>query len=190
MEKNHPRASRLSVHPRLGPRESIFPGNPSLYQAVDTNATCSPYLSECVMAMEDCCNEAYEAQELIRTGTYDLPRMSKILESDRVFLLVDEGTIRRYKADLTDEIEPQINELISRAEKGLQVLLKKESLLQAKAEAAQSRPSSRAGSNTAGMSKLDVRRLQMLSRQRQKLEDELAELQAEIDEMEFASMKK
>ena len=95
--------------------------------------------------------QAHEAQELIRQGTYDLPRMTKVLESDRVsqlspallayltsrgmqvFLLVDEGTVRRYKADLTDEIEPQINELLSRAEKGLQVLLKRESVLQAKA---------------------------------------------------------
>ena len=31
-----------------------------------------------------------------------------------------------------DEIEPQINELLSRAEKGLQILIKKESVLQAK----------------------------------------------------------
>ena len=95
--------------------------------------------------------QAHEAQELLRQGTYDLPRMSKILESDRVrhiikmppplltlcrsvqvFLLIDEGTIRRYKSDLTEEIEPQINELLSRAEKGLQVLVKKESILQAK----------------------------------------------------------
>ncbi|TBU41463.1 Spc19-domain-containing protein, partial [Dichomitus squalens] len=170
--------SRLSVHPRLGPRDSIFPGNPELYRAVDTNATCSPYLRECVMAMEDCCDEAYEAQELIRQGTYDLPRMTKVLDSERVFLLVDEGTVRRYKADLTDEIEPQINELLSRAEKGLQVLLKRESILQAKA--LQSRPSSRATANTAGMSKIDVRRLQMLARQRQKLEEEAAQLQAEV----------
>ena len=77
--------------------------------------------------------------------------MTKVLESERVrpsygrsleysidvralqvFLLVGESTVRRYKADLTDEIEPQINELLSRAEKGLQVLLKKESVLQAK----------------------------------------------------------
>lgn len=56
MEKSH-RVSRLSVHPRLGPRDSIFPGNPELYRTVDTNATCSPYLRECVMAMEDCCDE-------------------------------------------------------------------------------------------------------------------------------------
>ena len=99
--------------------------------------------------------QAHETQELLRQGTYDLPRMSKILESDRVrhiikmppplltlcrsaqvFLLIDEGTIRRYKSDLTEEIEPQINELLSRAEKGLQVLVKKESILQAKVSVA------------------------------------------------------
>ena len=51
-----------------------------------------------------------------------------------MFLLIDEATVRRYKADLTDEIEPQINELLSRAEKGLQVLLKRESILQAKVD--------------------------------------------------------
>ncbi len=50
----------------------------------------------------------------------------------QVFLLIDESTVRKYKADLTDEIEPQINELLSRAEKGLQLLLKKEGVLQAK----------------------------------------------------------
>ncbi|KAI0751083.1 Spc19-domain-containing protein [Daedaleopsis nitida] len=182
MDKTH-RMSRLSVHPRLGPRDSIFPGNPDLHRAVDSSATCSPYLRECVMAMEDCCDEAYEAQELIRQGTYDLPRMTKVLDSDRVFLLVDEGKIRRYTADLSDEIEPQINELLSRAEKGLEVLLKKESLLQAKVEAAQSRSSSRTAVNTVGMNKLDMRRMQMLARQRQKLEDGLATLQAEVDAM-------
>ena len=52
--------------------------------------------------------------------------------SPQVFLLIDESTVRRYKADLTDEIEPQINELLSRAEKGLQLLLKRESVLEAK----------------------------------------------------------
>ncbi|KAI0776157.1 Spc19-domain-containing protein [Trametes elegans] len=211
MDKSH-RVSRLSLHPRLGPRDSVFPGNPDLFRTVDTNATCSPYLQECVMAMEDCCDEvrrvsyvgvcgcvctvsshraqAYEAQELLRQGTYDLPRISKVLESDRVFLLVDESTVRRYKADLTDEIEPQINELLSRADKGLQILLKRESMLQAKVEASQSRPTSRAATNTAGMNKLDVRRMQMLTRQRQKLEDELAALRAEVDAMELTTMRK
>ena len=46
-----------------------------------------------------------------------------------MFLLVDEGTVRKYKADLTDEIEPQIRELLSRAEKGLRLLVKRENML-------------------------------------------------------------
>lgn len=48
-----------------------------------------------------------------------------------------------------------------------------------------SRPSSRAAAtiNTTGMSKLDVRKIQMLARQREKLEDEAAALQREIDDM-------
>lgn len=50
----------------------------------------------------------------------------------QVFLLIDEGTVRQYKADLTDEIEPQINELLERAEKGLKALNRKESLIHTK----------------------------------------------------------
>lgn len=46
--------------------------------------------------------------------------------------MIDESTVKRYKADLRDEIEPQVTELISRAEKGLKTLLKKESTLQTK----------------------------------------------------------
>jgi len=45
---------------------------------------------------------------------------------------VDESTVKQYKSDLTDEVEPAINELIERAEQGLRHLYKKESMLQAK----------------------------------------------------------
>ena len=47
-------------------------------------------------------------------------------------MLVDEGTVEKYKADLSDEIEPQISELISRAEKGMKLLQKKHLALQTK----------------------------------------------------------
>lgn len=50
----------------------------------------------------------------------------------QVFLLVDEGTVEKYKADLSDEIEPQITELISRAEKGMKTLQKTQHMLQTK----------------------------------------------------------
>lgn len=47
--------SRLS-HANLKARESIFAGGPDLYIG-DAQARCPPDLEECVMAMEDCCEE-------------------------------------------------------------------------------------------------------------------------------------
>ena len=55
MEKKS-RVSRLSMHPKYAPRESVFAGSAEIYRG-DNNAVCSPFLRECVMAMEDCCDE-------------------------------------------------------------------------------------------------------------------------------------
>lgn len=49
-----------------------------------------------------------------------------------MFLVVNEETIKKYKSDLADEVEPTITELIERAEQGLVALEKKEALLKAK----------------------------------------------------------
>ena len=121
-----------------------------------------------------------------------------------MFLLIDEGTVRQYKADLTDEIEPQINELLERAEKGAKALCRKESLIQTKvrppdlhkysfcgrilsiqvqaAQAAQSRPA-RAPTGTSASNKLEARRLQMLAKQRERLEEELEALESEVEQL-------
>lgn len=45
---------------------------------------------------------------------------------------MNEATVKRYKSDLADEIEPVIAELIERAQQGLSALEKKEHSLQAK----------------------------------------------------------
>ncbi|KII94616.1 hypothetical protein PLICRDRAFT_97607 [Plicaturopsis crispa FD-325 SS-3] len=177
--------SRMSVRQSIRPskhRESVFTGSSELYRG-EALATCPPNLLECVYAMEDCCEEAHEAQELLRNGTFDLPRMSKILESQKVFLLIDEGTVRKYKSELTEEIEPQINELIERATNGKTALMKKQALLQAKVEAAQSRPPARPTTGTSAASKLEARRLQMLVKQRERLEDELQALESEVQNL-------
>ncbi|KAI0092133.1 Spc19-domain-containing protein [Irpex rosettiformis] len=189
MDRNN-RMSRLSLYPKHAPRQSVFAGTGEFYPG-DSTAVCSPYLRECIAAMEDCCSEANESQKILRQGMYDLPRMSKILDSERVFLLTGESTVRKYKADLTDDLEPQINELLSRAEKGLKTLMKQQSMLQTKVEnTQQTKSTARSTINTAGMKKLDVRRLQMLVRQREHLEEELNILQAEVDRMQLEAMSK
>ncbi|KAI9459525.1 Spc19-domain-containing protein [Boletus coccyginus] len=166
---------RLSALPR--PRDSVFAGSHEFHRG-DANAVCPPNLRECVLAMEDCCEEAYEAQQLLRNGTFDLPRMTKVLANQKVFLLIDESTVRRYKADLADEIEPQINELIERAEKGLKALSRKQALIQSKVEAAQTMQSRAATAPTTN--KREERRVQMLSKQRQRLEEEVRVVESEI----------
>ncbi|KAF8272087.1 Spc19-domain-containing protein [Lactarius quietus] len=170
-----PRQSRLSSRTRA--RESIFPGGSELHRE-GSQPSFSPDLLESVRAMEDCCEEAHEAQQLLRNGTRDLPRMAHVLDNQRVFLLVDEGTVKKYKADLSDEIEPQITELISRAEKGLEALQKKRLLLQTKVKTAQSKPQQPSVSDGVN------RRLQLLVKQRQRLEAQVRELEGEILEME------
>jgi len=50
----------------------------------------------------------------------------------KVFLLVNEDTVKKYKSRLADEVEPAISELIQRAEEGLASLEKKHQLLETK----------------------------------------------------------
>ncbi|KAF4619643.1 hypothetical protein D9613_004834 [Agrocybe pediades] len=168
--------SRLSKA-NLKARESIFMSRPEQLIG-DIQAICPPDLEECVMAMEDCCEEAYEAQVLLRNGTADLSRMSKVLQNERVFLLVNEETIKRYKRGLADEVEPAINELIERAEQGLASLEKKAQLLENKVEAAKMIPRNATG--TSAVQKLEARRLQNLIKQREQLEAQVQALENEI----------
>ena len=50
----------------------------------------------------------------------------------QLFVFVNEATVQKYKADLTEEIEPQILELISRAKKGMKVLERRHHALKTK----------------------------------------------------------
>ena len=47
--------------------------------------------------------------------------------------MVNEGTVKRYRSNLADEIESAITELIQRAEQGLASLEKKQQQLESKA---------------------------------------------------------
>jgi len=151
-----------------------------------------------------------EAQKLLRNGTRDHPRIMKVLKNERarrrilvdlvlywplfqVFLLVNEDTIRKYKADLADEVEPTIVELIERAEDGLRTLERKEALLKSKVtlwwhfvegidqhrqklENAHAQPNQ----NVTASQKMEARRLQLLKKQRERLENDVRVLEEEI----------
>ncbi|KAI5828472.1 Spc19-domain-containing protein [Schizophyllum commune] len=165
--------SRLS-RANLRARDSIFAGSQD-HHRVDVVQRCPASITECVANLEDSCEELHAAQEYLRQGTEDMPRMQKVLASTRVFHLIDEGTVKRYKKDVADELEPALNELLERAERALSDLLRSVTVLQAKVEEAQSKPPVAA---SAGQ-KLEARRLQVLKKQRERLEQELHNLESE-----------
>ncbi|KAI3622217.1 dash complex subunit spc19 [Moniliophthora roreri] len=174
--------SRLS-RPNLRGRESVFTRGPDIHRG-DIHATCPADLAECVMSLEDCCEETHAAQTLLRSGTQDLSRITRVLESQRLFLLVDEGTVKRYKSEISEEIEPAVSELIERAEEGLKALHRKENQLKAKVDAAKVKPPRPTAGMTMAAQKLEQRRLNMLVKQREQLESQLKALESEVKALE------
>ena len=113
---------------------------------------------------------------------------------------MNEDTIRRYKSNLADEIEPAISELIQRAEQGLASLEKQNELLKTKVtrtkfmitttnvthcllKAENAKMRSRPPIGTSAVQKLEARKLQTLTKQREKLEAEAQALEKEILEL-------
>ncbi|KAF8645512.1 hypothetical protein AX16_007796 [Volvariella volvacea WC 439] len=168
-----------ALKPSLKSRESVFNMGPD---RGEVQVQCPPHLEECITAMEDCCEEVWAAQTLLRRGTRDFPRMTTVLQSQRVYLLVNEATVKRYQADLAEEIEPSIEELIERAESGLKELNKKAHQLQKKVEVAELRPVP-VGTSMASQ-KAEAKRLQIMKKTRERLEAEVRSLEAHVEELE------
>ncbi|TFK24723.1 hypothetical protein FA15DRAFT_669294 [Coprinopsis marcescibilis] len=178
--------SRLS-RANLKARESVFAVTPDQYIG-DAQAICPPSLMDCVVAMEDCCEEAFEAQHLLRNGTRDFPRMAKVMQSERVFMLTTEGIVKKYKRGLVDDIEPTVAELISRSEQGLAALQKKEAALRSKLE--KGNTNSKATTGMTAAQKSEARRLNLLTKQRERLEEQVRGLEEEVMQLEAQKRKK
>ncbi|KIK64872.1 hypothetical protein GYMLUDRAFT_403659 [Collybiopsis luxurians FD-317 M1] len=170
------------------PRDSIFTRGPAeVYRGDVQSYKCPVDLEECVASLEDCCEEAHEIGSLLREGTQDLPRMTKVLENQLVFTLTSSSTLEKYKTDLIDEVEPAVMELVEKAQAGLQAVEKRERALETKLEAAQSRPV--VTSQMTAAQKLEQRRLAGLTKQRERLEDELKALEQEVVALERSALK-
>lgn len=116
--------------------------------------------------------------------------------------MVTEDTVKRYKSNLADEIEAAISELIQRAEQGLASLEKKQQLFESKAgfffphcdleanvldcvvdKIENTKMRSRPAIGIDAVQKLEARKLQTLTRQRERLEAEVCALEKEILEL-------
>ncbi|GAA5982088.1 hypothetical protein JCM10908_004733 [Rhodotorula pacifica] len=107
-------------------RQSMYPTPPSASHWAALEA-CSSGLHACGASMQS-------AVEILHQSTMDLPRLAAIVQSRRMFDLVPEPEVFSAQRAVANEMAPQIEEYIARAEDGLEELKQRERALQAKLE--------------------------------------------------------
>ncbi|GAA5968729.1 hypothetical protein JCM11641_000712 [Rhodosporidiobolus odoratus] len=110
--------SRTAARPSMYPT----PSTPSHWQA----------LSACSAALQASCAHMQGAVGILEQGTCDLSRLAGIVQSRRMFDLVTEPEVFSAQKALANEMRPQIEELITRAETGLEGLKEREKGLKVK----------------------------------------------------------
>ncbi|GAA5928358.1 hypothetical protein JCM10213_005715 [Rhodosporidiobolus nylandii] len=137
---------------------------PSMYPAPPAPSHWSA-LAACSAALQASCAHVQGAVGILEQGTCDLPRLAGIVQSRRMFDLVTEPEVFDAQRALANEMRPQIEELIQRAEGGLEGLKERERGLRAKLDKRSALSSRPAEPISASQDDLDA------------LEQKLAELQ-------------
>ncbi|KZO97959.1 hypothetical protein CALVIDRAFT_596974 [Calocera viscosa TUFC12733] len=172
---------RSSVYPR----HSVFPSATGLgsgSKGADGPRPYLPHLEACINATNQSTDTLKALLEDFNDGTGDLPRLTKVLENSRLFVLINEDVLRKYKAQLADEIEPQVGELIAKAEKSLGVLERREVQLQKKIEVHRSNGPAKPAAPAAA-SKAEERRAKLMAARRDRLMRELKALEDEVESL-------
>jgi len=128
----------------------------------------------CVSALTACNDYLLDGLDVFEQEVQELNRLGKVLQNNRLFVLIPEKRVRAYAAQQSEDIEPQINELLELAEKSLKILERKEAALTKKIKTLQA--PKQEPSTTA---RNDDRKAKMLIKQRQLWEKELLGLETE-----------
>ncbi|BGP24328.1 hypothetical protein JCM10295v2_003238 [Rhodotorula toruloides] len=141
-------------------RQSMYPSPPgaSHWTALDA----------CSAALQASCSNLESAVGILHQGTMDLPRLAGIVQSRRMFDLVTEPEVFSAQRALANEMAPQVDELIRRAEDGLEGLKQKERTLRAKVEKRQAAASRSQAPITVDQSELDTLEQKLASLQQKK----------------------
>ncbi|KAF8709286.1 Spc19, partial [Rhizoctonia solani] len=166
------------------PRQSVFSAGGSVVPLNEGPANHLSYLHATVQMVARCSSTLGEiADEQKTEGIHDLDRMMRIIENQRLFVLIDEPQLKAAQNQLEDEIGPQLNTLLERAEKAIEVLDAKEQSLLSRATIKSSQAAAVAKASAAASKRGDARRLQILQARREKAERELDEVEAEMRKM-------
>ncbi|BFZ53175.1 DASH complex subunit spc19 [Savitreella phatthalungensis] len=89
-------------------------------------------LSGCVQSLSASCQILNSSLATLNQGISDFPRLCQVLQNTRHFELIPEAEVLDAQRDLQDEIGPQREELVNRANKALAQLERIEYSLQSK----------------------------------------------------------
>lgn len=91
-------------------------------------------LAGCVASLSACCSILESSLSTLDQGISDFPRLIHVLQNTRHFELLPESVVLGAQNDLRDEIKPQREELLTRAQKALNQLERREYSLRSKKE--------------------------------------------------------
>ncbi|KAJ9119425.1 hypothetical protein QFC24_005658 [Naganishia onofrii] len=74
------------------------------------------FLGSCVAATESSVDTIDRCITNLQPGVSDLPRLTKVLANEHLYLLLPDPLLQEYKTELADSLVPQINTLVERAE--------------------------------------------------------------------------
>ncbi|QRV72363.1 SPC19 domain-containing protein [Ceratobasidium sp. AG-Ba] len=178
------------------PRQSVFTAGGSVVPLNEGPASHLSYLHATVQMTARCTSTLAEIAEDQRVeGTHDLTRLMRVIENDRLFVLIDEPQLKAARSQLEDEIGPQLTTLLERSEKAIDALDTKEQSLRsriASVKASQAAAATKAAETAAASGAArrgDARRLQLLQSRRQRAERELEAVEAEARQLETELMK-
>ncbi|KAG9049534.1 hypothetical protein FS837_010014 [Tulasnella sp. UAMH 9824] len=176
--------ARASVNPRA-----------STYSSLGTSGGAVNYVpaaQACVAQAETCADLIQGCVAELENGTRDMERLAKIMHNTRLYVLIDEPTLRQVKSDVVEAIEPQVEKLISEGEKAIANMEKSVTSLQRKADYMKNRVAAPPAADPHAGAPLqvrnEVRKKKLLAKQEKTLEQQLVALQQEIDDLELEAM--
>ncbi|GAA6063712.1 hypothetical protein JCM10212_006826 [Sporobolomyces blumeae] len=154
-------------------RQSMYPTPPS-----PSHWTA---LEGCSLALSQASQHLNGAIDVLHEGTFDLPRLSRVIHSRRAFDLVPSLEIQSAQASLRTEMSPQIQALVERAERGLEGLKDKERALRNRLDK-RNQPAAPLATRTSSPSELALleRRLDELRTKKERMGREVERLEGEV----------
>ncbi|GAA99254.1 uncharacterized protein L969DRAFT_93716 [Mixia osmundae IAM 14324] len=135
-------------------------------------------LDSCAQSLHASCQLLHAAMVSMHAATYDVPRLQRILHNTKCYDLVTGTQVRDAQDALSDEIGPQLDELMGKAAQGLVKLQTREETLVQRAQAQRAKEEQAAREAEQDPRHELVARLAKLEEQRDALQLELAQASA------------